>query len=143
MNATRFADLFDDNGLGGYLDKNTDEAITLLAPPNNAFPKSQFSSDIEGWLRYHIVKGAYNESDLVDGQLLETASHDGLGPSFNQRLQVHITDQDGSSHEYFINKRSIQFGKSGTLGGAGKIQGSFFFLFMFNLPQLFFSISFC
>ncbi|KAI8876987.1 FAS1 domain-containing protein [Backusella circina FSU 941] len=117
INATRFADLFDSNGLGGYLDKNNNEAITLLAPPNDAFTNA-YISDIEGWLRYHIVKGAYNESDLIDGQLLETESHDRLGKSFNQRLQVHITDQHESGNDYFINKRSIQFGKSGTLGSA-------------------------
>ena len=119
MNATRFIRLFDENGLGAYLDNDQNEVITLLAPSNEGLEEEDnfdiFKSKTKEWLKYHIVHGFYEPSDLVDGQLLETESTFDLGKNNYQRLDVHIGTQDGD----IINK-SIQFGESGVLGEPGK-----------------------
>ncbi|EIE77632.1 hypothetical protein G6F46_004595 [Rhizopus delemar] len=116
IHATRFIKLFDDHGLGGYLDDEQDEQITLLAPPNDALDEGNVpSNQMKAWLEYHIIRGRYRPSDLVNGQLLETESHNDLGETHHQRIPVTVTEQDPNiygNNRLFIEKQSIQFGKS-------------------------------
>lgn len=114
LNASRFIDLFDENGLGSYLDNDESDVITILAPPNDAL-ENDFSPIFPNiktreWLKYHIVHGRFEPSDLIDGQLLETESHYDLGEDHYQRLDVHIATQNRGF------KDTIQFGKAGVLG---------------------------
>ncbi|KAI9485659.1 MAG: FAS1 domain-containing protein [Benjaminiella poitrasii] len=117
MNATRFIRLFDDNRLSAYLDDEdrNEDPVTLLAPPNDSLDDDVVESkrDLKAWLKYHIVHGRYQPSDLKDGQLLETESHDSLGSKLYQRLDVHVTKSDSGA---IGSEDSIQFGKSGVLG---------------------------
>lgn len=111
MNATRFIELFDKNGLGSYLDDQND-VRTILAPPNDSLDeKSSLQGPTKNLLKYHIIHGRYEPSELQDGQLLETESRDNLGDAY-QRLDVH-TDIE-------MLRNNIQFGKSSVLGDPGK-----------------------
>lgn len=116
IHATRFIKLFDDHGLGGYLDDEQDEQITLLAPPNDALDEGNVpNNQMKAWLEYHIIRGRYRPSDLVNGQLLETESHNDLGEMHHQRIPVTVTEQDPNiygSNRLFTEKQSIQFDKS-------------------------------
>lgn len=117
MNSTRFVELFDENDLGAYLDDQND-VTTILAPPDDAFDKFEFppsKKHMASWLKYHIVHGRYDTSDLQEHQLLETASHDSLGDEKYQRLDVHVNDDHG------VRKKSIRFGRSGVLDDPGNI----------------------
>jgi uncharacterized surface protein with fasciclin (FAS1) repeats len=118
MNATRFIQLFDEHELGSYLDNDQSDVMTILAPSNDALNEDSFvsKSKTREWLKYHIVHGRYEPSDLIDGQLLETESHYDLGNDYYQRLDVHLSDQDSSNP---LAKQSIQFGKSGVLSDPG------------------------
>lgn len=122
MNATRFIDLFDKNDLGSYLDNDQSDVITILAPPNDALDEPSFmtKTKTQSWLKYHIVHGRYSPSDLQDGQLLETESHDNLGKVF-QRIDVHITSQDQDYDNDKLFRESISFGKASVLGDPGKL----------------------
>lgn len=116
MNSGRFVKLFDENDLGAYLDDQND-VTTILAPPDDALDKISFPPSkklMASWLKYHIIHGRYDASDLQDRQLLETESHDKLGDEKYQRLDVHVNDG------YRFSKKSIQFGKSGILDDPGK-----------------------
>ncbi|KAI7902677.1 FAS1 domain-containing protein [Cokeromyces recurvatus] len=115
MNSTRFIKLFDDQGLGHYLDDDDvddDAKITILAPPNESLDNNnEMILATKSWLKYHLIHGCYEPSDLQDGQLLETESHDDLGDSLYQRLDVHIIKSEPGG-----GQESILFGKSGVLG---------------------------
>lgn len=120
LNATRFIQLFDEHNLGSYLDNDQSDVMTILAPPNDALNEDAFVSisKTKEWLKYHIVHGRYEPSDLIDGQLLETESHYNLGDEHYQRLDVHLSTQDQDIKNP-ISKQSIQFGKSGVLSDPG------------------------
>ncbi|KAI8055588.1 FAS1 domain-containing protein [Gilbertella persicaria] len=114
MNKTQIVKLFDENGLGSYLDEDQVYKTTIIAPPNDAFEGEDEDSltgkRLKSWLQYHIVHGRYEPSDLKDGQLLETESHDNLGQKEYQRLNVRITDNPS------LGKDTILFGKSAVVG---------------------------
>ncbi|GAA5805788.1 hypothetical protein HPULCUR_011314 [Helicostylum pulchrum] len=113
MNATRFIELLDQNGLGSYLDDQHD-VTTILAPPNDSLDEKSFTlqGPSKDLLKYHIIHGRYEPSDLQDGQLLETESHDNLGDAY-QRLDVHS--------DVNLLRNNIQFGKSSVLGDPVKV----------------------
>ncbi|KAI8094518.1 FAS1 domain-containing protein [Thamnidium elegans] len=121
MNATRFIELFDENGLGSYLDDQHD-VITILAPPNDSLDEKSFTmkGPSKDLLKYHIIQGRYEPSDLQDGQLLETESHDNLGDAY-QRLNVHINSQSLGLTDHKLFRNNIQFGKSAVLGDPVKV----------------------
>ncbi|KAI8880132.1 FAS1 domain-containing protein [Backusella circina FSU 941] len=106
---SRLVDLFDQYGLGIYLD-NENDVITLLAPPDDEMGDDLVpSGKIESWLKYHIIQGYFPPEDLRQHQLLLTKSHDEMGPKEYQRIKVHVNDPA-------LDKPSIQFGKISVLG---------------------------
>lgn len=120
MNATRFVELFDENGLGSYLDGDHNDVTTILAPPNNALDEDSFVSKdkTKSWLKYHIIHGRYTPDDLKDGQLLETDTRHNLGDDAYQHLDVHIMDNKYGLNQF--TKKNIVFGKSSVLDDPGK-----------------------
>ncbi|KAI8988130.1 FAS1 domain-containing protein [Mycotypha africana] len=132
MNASRFVELFDENGLGAYLDADNlnNAPITILAPPNEALQDDDDDDDgdgeddadregdglrkaIQSWLKYHLVHGRWEPNELVDHQLLQTESNDHLNKGDYQRLTVHINNQNGNKDMF--QKRTILFGQSGAM----------------------------
>ncbi|CAO3698444.1 unnamed protein product [Rhizopus stolonifer] len=119
VHSTRFIKLLDKHGLGDYLDQVDGEPLTILAPPDERFDDSNIpNSQVKSWLQYHFVRGRYRPSDLVNDQLLKTESNQDLGDEHHQRLRVTLTEQDPniySKNQFYIEKQSIQFGKSSVL----------------------------
>lgn len=110
LNCTRFIKLFDENGLGAYLDDTENDATTtILAPSNDHISLPISEKDVKSWLKYHILHGRWDLNDLHDGQLLETETHHDLGQESYQRIAVHQEAKDNP----------IRFGESAVLGDPG------------------------
>lgn len=122
LGSSRFINLLDDNDLGAYLD--SDSPLTILAPPNKALDEGNVPSNkIKSWLQYHIIRGRFLPSDLADGQLLKTESHDSLGSSFHQRIRVTLAEEDPTLYgkdSFYASKQSIQFDKANVLRDPSK-----------------------
>ncbi|KAL0090947.1 hypothetical protein F4703DRAFT_1835922 [Phycomyces blakesleeanus] len=115
MNATKFVNLLEDNGLGNYLKEADTRGYTFIVPTDEALETTDLSKkETVSWLKYHIIDRVYNPKDFVNGALLQTESTDQLGDA-KQRLRVHVNDQDDAL------KQNIQFGRSGTAGSPCKL----------------------
>ncbi|KAI9492063.1 FAS1 domain-containing protein [Zychaea mexicana] len=120
LNATKFVTLLEDNGLKGYLD--TKDPYTLVAPPNEELDERNIPrSEIQSWLKYHIIDKKYELDNFTDGDLLKTESGDHLGGD-KQRLRVHSVDQDQMPVN--AKKKSVQFDRANLIGNPVTVDNS-------------------
>ncbi|RCH80244.1 hypothetical protein CU098_000487, partial [Rhizopus stolonifer] len=124
LNATKFVSLIDAYGLGRFLNKGTNN-VTILAPTNEVIDEDSIPNNQKvQWLSYHLVQGAYNPSDLSDGQLLKTEYNATQLYNDSQRLSVSIGKaKDDPVLESLI--KSIRFGDySKVIGVDMSIEGN-------------------
>ena len=118
LNATKFVTLFEEYGLEDFL--NTKDEYSIVAPPNDELNERNIPrSEIQSWLKYHIISKKYDLHNFTDGQLVQTESDDHLGGYGKQRLLIHIVDQDQTPVN--ARKKSIQFDHANLIGNPGII----------------------
>ena len=80
---TRMLALFEEYGLDSYL---KDSAVTVLAEPDFVIERSEVDldtiSNMEDWLRYHIISGERAFTTDLDGRLVQML-YEGDGITFN------------------------------------------------------------
>ncbi|KAG2225750.1 hypothetical protein INT45_011418 [Circinella minor] len=121
LNATKFVTLFEEYGLEDFL--HTKDEYSIVAPPNDELNERNIPrSEIQSWLKYHIISKKYDLNNFTDGQLVKTESDDHLGGNGKQRLLIHIVDQDQTPIN--ARKKSIQFDHANLIGNPVAVENS-------------------
>ncbi|KAI7856820.1 FAS1 domain-containing protein [Circinella umbellata] len=121
LNATKFVTLFEEYGLKDFL--HTSDEYSIVAPPNDELNERNIPrSEIQSWLKYHIISKKYDLNNFTDGQLVKTESDDHLGGNGKQRILIHIVDQDQTPIN--ARKKSIQFDHSNLIGNPVAVENS-------------------
>lgn len=105
---TRMVALFDEYGLSSYLN---DSLVTVMVEPDFVIERGLVDldtiSDMEGWLKYHIIPNERSFTTNLDGRFIKTL-YKGDGITFNNLKRGEITKMYCNQRFPFCNRENFE-----------------------------------